>query len=572
MVMYLPEERPVLDLPYQMNHLANNYGYYPQDCKEPICRTQHGLNGRMNSPEAELTSLPVHVSLQDRELWDKFSNIGTEMLITKSGRRMFPSCKVTVTGMNPKVKYVVIMDMVPFDNHKYKWSKDRWEGNGSTDPHLPNRFFIHPDSPAPGEKWMQYPISFHKLKLTNNTLNSNGLVVLHSMHKYQPRLHIVQSPDPCNPHNPGGYLRFTFPEAAFIAVTAYQNQEITKLKIDNNPFAKGFRDNGLNRKRFRDNDSQETQDSDGQAKQDFTPNEHVVGQPQKDEDVDVTVSSSVDCSRFLSSSEVASSVTPNPFISAFINPSTAGGPSPHQNHTILSLNNSLNNSHLNRLDSFVLQNNGFNFFPSPREARSSSLHSLCAALPVAQSSCVQTSTVDLSRLPSQISSPLNPQQHHHHSSPASQTPGRSIIQLQPYFRTTPHPSRQCPDMELPLPLPPKLSRMQLPESALRNLEMTPVSDYVNPRPLTDILNRIHFRALASGPSGKVLQNPPQPEQYLRGSDRELRPQIYPAVHEYIDQQFTLNSMLNSQTEHRSQMDYANAKSLTEYYCEQQTRK
>lgn len=57
-----------------------------------------------------------------------------------------------------------------------QWNKDRWEVNGSTDPHLPNRFFIHPDSPAPGEKWMQYPISFHKLKLTNNMLNSNGLV------------------------------------------------------------------------------------------------------------------------------------------------------------------------------------------------------------------------------------------------------------------------------------------------------------------------------------------------------------------------------------------------------------
>uniref|UniRef100_A0A673KL25 T-box transcription factor TBX6L-like n=1 Tax=Sinocyclocheilus rhinocerous TaxID=307959 RepID=A0A673KL25_9TELE len=495
-----------------MNYLANNYGYYPQDCKEPIFRTQHGLNSRMNSPEAELTSLPVHVSLQDRELWDKFSSMGTEMLITKSGRRMFPSCKVTVTGLNPKVKYVVIMDMVPFDNHKYKWNKDRWEVNGSTDPHLPNRFFIHPDSPAPGEKWMQYPISFHKLKLTNNTLNSNGLVVVHSMHKYQPRLHIVQSPDPCNPHNSGGYLRFTFPEAAFKAVTAYQNQEITKLKIDNNPFAKGF-----------------------------------LGQPQKDEEVDVTVSSSVDCRRTLNSSEVASSVTPNPFISAFINPSTAGGPSPHQTHTILSLSN----RHLN----------------SPREARPSSLHSLCAALPVAQSFCVQSSTGDTN-----LSSPLNPQQHHHHCSPASQTPGRSIIQLQPYFQTPPHPSRQCPDMELPLPLPPKLSRMQLPESALRNLEMTPGSDYANLRPLTDILNRIHFRALASGPSGKVLQNPPQPEQYLRGSDRELRPQIYPALQEYIDQQFTLNSMLSSQTEHRSQMDYVSARPQTEYYCEQQPGK
>jgi len=40
----------------------------------------------MGRTEAELTSLPVHVSLQDRELWDKFSGFGTEMLITKSGR------------------------------------------------------------------------------------------------------------------------------------------------------------------------------------------------------------------------------------------------------------------------------------------------------------------------------------------------------------------------------------------------------------------------------------------------------------------------------------------------------
>ncbi|XP_029546965.1 T-box transcription factor TBX6L-like isoform X2 [Salmo trutta] len=75
------------------------------------------------------------------------------------------------------------------------------------------------------------------------------------MHKYQPRLQIVLSPDP---HSPllGDYLRFTFPEAAFIVVTAYQNSEITKLKIDNNPFAKGFRDNGLNRKRFREKEGQ----------------------------------------------------------------------------------------------------------------------------------------------------------------------------------------------------------------------------------------------------------------------------------------------------------------------------
>ena len=35
-----------------------------------------------------------------------------------------------------------------------------------------------------------------------------------------------------------------FPETEFIAVTAYQNESITQLKIDQNPFARGFRDDG----------------------------------------------------------------------------------------------------------------------------------------------------------------------------------------------------------------------------------------------------------------------------------------------------------------------------------------
>ena len=37
--------------------------------------------------------------------------------------------------------------------------------------------------------------------------------------------------------------RLSFPETTFIAVTAYQNEEVTQLKITNNPFAKAFREN-----------------------------------------------------------------------------------------------------------------------------------------------------------------------------------------------------------------------------------------------------------------------------------------------------------------------------------------
>ena len=59
------------------------------------------------------------------------------------------------------------------------------------------------------------------------------------MHKYQPRFHLIQS-DSINHFAYHPIRTFTFPETRFIAVTAYQNERITQLKIENNPFAKGM--------------------------------------------------------------------------------------------------------------------------------------------------------------------------------------------------------------------------------------------------------------------------------------------------------------------------------------------
>ena len=67
------------------------------------------------------------------------------------------------------------------------------------------------------------------------------------MHKYQPRFHIARCDD-LSKLSYCQYKTFVFPEMQFIAVTAYQNEKITQLKIDHNPFAKGFRDNGQIRK------------------------------------------------------------------------------------------------------------------------------------------------------------------------------------------------------------------------------------------------------------------------------------------------------------------------------------
>nr|XP_015221546.1 PREDICTED: T-box-containing protein TBX6L-like isoform X2 [Lepisosteus oculatus] len=190
----------------------------------------------------------VRMSLEDSDLWKSFHELGTEMIITKPGRRMFPHCKITLSGLLPYAKYIILVDMVPVDGFRYKWNKDRWEVAGKAEPQPPCRTYLHPDSPAPGSHWMKQPVSFLKLKLTNNTLDQHGHIILHSMHRYQPRFHVVQADDLFSVRW-SVFQTFTFPETIFTAVTAYQNGKITKLKIDHNPFAKGFREQGTNTKR-----------------------------------------------------------------------------------------------------------------------------------------------------------------------------------------------------------------------------------------------------------------------------------------------------------------------------------
>ena len=60
------------------------------------------------------------------------------------------------------------------------------------------------------------------------------------MHKYHVEIVVV----PYNQTRTSTCEELPFPllETTFIAVSAYQNLDLTKLKIDNNPFAKGFRD------------------------------------------------------------------------------------------------------------------------------------------------------------------------------------------------------------------------------------------------------------------------------------------------------------------------------------------
>lgn len=55
--------------------------------------------------------------------------------------------------------------------------------------------------------------------------------ILNSMHKYQPRFHIVRANDILKlPYST--FRTYVFPETEFIAVTAYQNDKVRRLRKD----------------------------------------------------------------------------------------------------------------------------------------------------------------------------------------------------------------------------------------------------------------------------------------------------------------------------------------------------
>ncbi|XP_077306245.1 T-box protein VegT-A-like [Lithobates pipiens] len=161
------------------------------------------------------------------------------MILTKNGRRMFPEFLVSLSGLDPHRLYSLCVQAVPEGENRYKWRDGVWSRSGRAEPGPPTRFYLHPESPAPGHRWMERPICFNKIRLTNNTLSQGGQMVLQSMHRYSLRLYVIPTSDGGSPPRPATSV--SFPETSFIAVTSYQNPRLSLLKIEENPFAKGIK-------------------------------------------------------------------------------------------------------------------------------------------------------------------------------------------------------------------------------------------------------------------------------------------------------------------------------------------
>ncbi|KAJ3613606.1 hypothetical protein NHX12_019852, partial [Muraenolepis orangiensis] len=213
------------------------------DKEEDLLKKSSAVIAIPENLTAKITCQGVSVTLDNNVMWNKFFRCQTEMILTQDGSRMFPYCRFHISGLDACKKYSLVVDVQPVDSSRYEWTGHDWRVAGKATRHVKSLPFSHPESPSTGQHWMEQPVSFYKLKLTNIVTGQANLV-LHPLHRYLPCLHVIPFENGKKELKLNGprVLTFTFPQTEFFAVTAFQNSRFTQLKVDYNPFAKGLKD------------------------------------------------------------------------------------------------------------------------------------------------------------------------------------------------------------------------------------------------------------------------------------------------------------------------------------------
>ncbi|PRD36885.1 UNVERIFIED_CONTAM: Tbx20 [Trichonephila clavipes] len=196
----------------------------------------HPFSGSIKEYQACLGTKTQGVSLQTVHMIGTSAYAPQRPMVT----RMFPTLRVSFSGVESiehhqqgnSSKFFVLMDIVPVDQKRYRYAYHRssWLVAGKADPPSPARLYTHPDSSFSTDQLRKQVVSFEKVKLTNNEMDKQGHIVLNSMHKYQPRIHLVRRRNTHGSNSPitdlelEEYRTYVFPETVFTAVTAYQNQ------------------------------------------------------------------------------------------------------------------------------------------------------------------------------------------------------------------------------------------------------------------------------------------------------------------------------------------------------------
>ncbi|KAK3814633.1 MAG: hypothetical protein J3R72DRAFT_427656 [Linnemannia gamsii] len=246
---------------------------------------------------------PPSVELLAADLWAKFHDVENKMILTPSGRSLFPTPQFQAVYLDPDAYYSFRLDFEMVSPNRFRYYKDSWalvepleHGGGdvisscdwnaiqSTNSFDANPAFlhescIHPDRFQLGSHWVAQSISFAKVKVSNKAQTSstaretsskrkydeldaefsinvsgvNGnsdlrgysgintdIFHLKTFHKYRPRLLLTRKDTISDTTFSTTVHRFE--KAEFVAISHYQNQDVAELKKAFNPHAAGFRD------------------------------------------------------------------------------------------------------------------------------------------------------------------------------------------------------------------------------------------------------------------------------------------------------------------------------------------
>lgn len=89
---------------------------------------------------------------------------------------MFPGFSVSISGLKPKAKYAMKLEVILASCSRFKFLNAHWLAVGAAEPQPQAETYLHPDSPNSGAFWMRHGVSFRKLKITNNKEKPGGNV------------------------------------------------------------------------------------------------------------------------------------------------------------------------------------------------------------------------------------------------------------------------------------------------------------------------------------------------------------------------------------------------------------
>ncbi|KAF9950523.1 T-box transcription factor tbx21 [Mortierella alpina] len=229
----------------------------PLSSTHPISNFQASLSSITPAPE---------ILLVDADLWSKFHEQGNEMIITRSGRCLFPCLRFKAVNLDPTAIYTIYLDFELVDGRRFKFEGGNWKASnavirtdgdaGEMAAALAQESYTHPHKYQTGAHWMKDTIFFDKVKLSNSREsaaksvrrassvksavgNSHHIFHMSSFHQYRPRVHLVQRA--AHSDAVASSITYTFQQTTFIAVTHYQNSKVNDLKKGFNPHARGSR-------------------------------------------------------------------------------------------------------------------------------------------------------------------------------------------------------------------------------------------------------------------------------------------------------------------------------------------